>query len=262
MKVAVLISGIMKPNPKFPELMTRIIEVNKSMFSEADFYYATWDNEKNRKLFDTYYPEEECHYFNEPKIHYHPYTDVPKEYHISENFKKKIKQFGSKPWFREWTSHHTKQHLIHCFLLDKIEMKYDVIVRMRFDSFIHRKANFLPYVEDAYQTGYAHGFAVTKRSKFNEFYDSPESDKRMKDYMIDQLIIHNAANIDTKEVYKLHEEKRLRAAEFGWYQVLSQPYVGHKNHHGFVNSYLQVNAEHMIEEDKKPLDIKFLEKKD
>jgi hypothetical protein len=37
-------------------------------------------------------------------------------------------------------------------------------------------------------------------------------------------------------VYKLYKEKKLHAAEFGWYQVLSQPYGGiHRNHHGFVN---------------------------
>ena len=260
MRVAVLVSGIIKANKKFPELMARIIEVNKSIFSGADFYYATWDNEKNRKLFDIYYPEEECHYFDEPEIHYHPYLNVPEEYHLSEDFTKKVQYFSSKRHLHEWTSHHTKQHLIHCYLLDKIEKDYDVIVRLRFDSFIHRKANFYSYVEDAYQTGYAHGFSVTKRHKFNEFYDSPEG--TLKDYMLDQLIIHNANNIDTREVYKLYEEKRLRAAEFGWYQVLSQPYVGHKNHHGFVNSHLQVNANHMIEEDKEPPEIKFLEEED
>jgi hypothetical protein len=50
------------------------------------------------------------------------------------------------------------------------------------------------------------------------------------------MIIHSADRFDTEMVYKLYKEKKLHAAEFGWYQVLSQPYGGiHRNHHGFVN---------------------------
>lgn len=41
---------------------------------------------------------------------------------------------------------------------------------------------------------------------------------------MDLLIIHPRDLFDKKRMWQLHEDKKLIAAEMGWYQVLSQPY--------------------------------------
>ena len=41
-------------------------------------------------------------------------------------------------------------------------------------------------------------------------------------WLNDNLIIHPPSKFDPEKVLKLHEEKRLWPAEFGWYQVLSE----------------------------------------
>lgn len=234
MRIAVLVTGQVKTGHPLGD----IVKNNKRMkeiFSDADFYYGTWDNFKGE--FEKNFPKEKCYYFQEPKVHYHPYIDVPEDAHISPHFTARVawaKNLNNEK--KIWTSHHSKQMLIHCMLLDKLKKEYDVIVRTRFDAFIHRKANFTPYIKDAYETGTAHGFAVTRQNMFAQFYDSPmEKGHKHEVYMLDQLIIHKATNINTNDVYKLFEDKKLHAAEFGWYQILGLPYNGHKNHHGFVN---------------------------
>lgn len=234
MKVAVLISGLVKSGHRLGDLK-RFNKIFKEKFSRADFYYGTWDS--NADNFEKNFPNEKCHYFPEPENHYHPYIDVPIEAHVSKYFTERVEWAKKLPLEKKkWTAHHVKQHLIHCMLFDKLEEEYDIIVRARFDGFIHKAANFDPYIKDTYETGVVHGFTVTRKDMFDKFYDSPmEKGSKHEVYMLDQLIIHHAKNIDTRKVYELYQNKQLHAAEFGWYQILSMPYNGHKNHHGFVN---------------------------
>lgn len=247
MKVAICISGTVKSNHPKTSLQ---INYNKArnIFKGADFYYATWESYKEE--FEKQFPNDKCFYFKEPTINYHPYLDIKQEYYISKHFADRMPWANSLPINKiQWTSHHTKQILIHAWLMDKLTEQYDIIVRTRFDAFFHKDANFSKYLKDTHENGTVHGFAVTRQSMFNTFYDSPmEPGTKHEHYLLDQLIIHKADKFDTKQTLKLHDEKRLHPAEFGWYQVLSMPYGGiHKNHHGLVNHDKNVLTQFILE---------------
>ena len=75
---------------------------------------------------------------------------------------------------------------------------------------------------------------------WNEIYNSKEKPKPNDgaehsqdwNYSInDHMIIHPMSLWSTKRVHELHENKKLQVAEWGWYQVLSQPYGD--NHHSY-----------------------------
>ena len=234
MKVAVCVSGVCKGgNPNNSLIRNNTILKNK--FSDADFYYATWNDYSDE--FKKTFPNEICQYFTQPTMDYHPY-DIPKIYHISPFYQETvnwINKGGTKR--REWSSHHTKQILIHTWLLSTIEKEYDVIVRTRFDGFIHSNANFSTYLEDTFKHHRANCFGATRKHLFDQLREVDMSPKSLhSNWILDQLIIHNSDAIDIDKVNLLHKEKRLHAAEYGWYQVISMHNgSNHINHSGWVN---------------------------
>jgi hypothetical protein len=241
MKIAVCISGLVNGN-----YTRRNIEVFKQKFPSADFYYATWTDQK--EYFKRAFPKDTCFYFDSPKIHYHPYE--------AKNFTS-VYWEDTKNWLLknrkwEWARHHTKQHIIHAYLLNSIDKDYDVIVRTRFDAFAWRsdEANFMQFVEDSFVNNRANCFAVTQKPKFKELYESDYNEKpRMKEWCLDQLIIHPRKLFDTDAVLKLFKEELLRPAEFGWYQTLSEPYgSNHRNWHGWVNHEKNIEKRFLNEE--------------
>lgn len=233
MKVAVCVSGAFTTgNPRGD--LVRNNALLKSKFPSADFYYATWDNYKDD--FEKALLNDKCEYYAEPIIDYHPYK-IPKEHHITSHYQPTV------DWVMEggaerlrWTSHHTKQILIHAWLLDTIKKDYDIIVRARYDIFISKYADFSPYLKDTFENHRANCFAATKPNKFNELNEFDTSTNSRHHYnMQDQIIIHNSDAIDTTNVMRLHEEQKLHAAEYGWYQVISMPHgSNHRSHDGWV----------------------------
>jgi hypothetical protein len=228
MKVAVCVSGLLSG-----DYVIRNNVVQKEKFSNADFYYATWIKEKNK--FQKNFPNDNCFFFEEPEMHYHPY--FPENF-TSEYFKE-TKDWILKTNKTAWSSHHTKQILIHALLLNNIKNDYDIIVRTRFDAFIWRDptANFESFLEDSFRNNRVNAFAVTRKPMFKTLYESDYvSNPKMKYWLLDQLIIHPTSMFDIDNVFRLHQSKQLRAAEYGWHQVLSEPYGNnHRNWHGWVN---------------------------
>lgn len=231
MKVAMCVSGV--PESKY-NLIKRNNAVQKLKFPNADFYYATWKGRE--KLFYENFPDYELHTFDEPVMHYHPYMDIKD---FTSPYFEETKSWVMRTNRIEWTSHHTKQILIHAMLLNEIKDDYDVIIRGRFDNFIwnDKAADFTPFVEDTYKNNRANCFAVTNGPKFKEQYESDyERNPKMREWFLDQLIIHPRNMINLSDILQLHKEKKLRAAEYGWHQVLSESYGNnHRNWHGWVN---------------------------
>jgi len=228
MKVAVCISGLVNGN-----FLKRNNEVLKQKFPGADFYYATWSDQKTE--FKKHFPNDDCFYFDPPIMDYHPYyIDDFDTDHWRETKKWIVKNNKT-----EWSRHHTKQHIIHAWTLDRLEKEYDVIVRTRFDAFAWRNetANFMQFVEDSFVNQRANCFAVTKKPRFQELYESDYvANPKMRVWCLDQLVIHPRSMFNTKEVLRLHRNKSLRAAEYGWHQVISEPFGNnHRNLHGWVN---------------------------
>jgi hypothetical protein len=231
MKVAVCISGI--PESKH-NLQVRNNQVLKEKFPMADFYYATWKGYED--IFYKHFPNDKCFAFQEPVILYHPYTEIKD---FTSVYFEETKNWAIKNRKIDWTRHHTKQILIHAMLLNHITENYDIIVRTRFDAFAWKssEANFIPYIIDSYENKRANCFAVTKKEKFKKLYESDYvKNPKMKEWSLDQLIIHPRNFIDYNHITILDSEKKLRPAEYGWHQILSEPYGNnHRNWHGWVN---------------------------
>ena len=247
MRVAVLVSGRVNSAQDRTGLIRNNIRL-KAKFPGADFYYGAWQSYKSE--FDSVFPNETCEYFEEPVMRYHPY-EISNKYHINQQYRDTAK-WALKAERKEWTSHHTKQILIHAWLLDKISKKYDIIIRTRFDAFIHRSADFSSYVTDTFENNRANGFATGRKQSFAILYEQNKpTDNKAWHWFWDQLIIHPPSFITKQVVDRLNQKKRLHPAEFGWAQVLSYPYgLNHRAHKGWVNHDRNILDVFLKEEDK------------
>jgi len=228
MKIAVCISGILK---SAFNLQKRNVSVLKEKFPGADFYYGTWQGIEEEKFYNIF-PEEKCFVFSEPDIHYNPYTDI--QDFSSQAWKKTVN------WSRGkndvWIRNSVKQILIHAMLLNQINKTYDVIIRTRFDAFLlnNPTVSFDSFVMETYKSKVTNGFAARDMNKFLELNELKNIDWEHR--ILDQLIIHPGESINYDSVMNLYHEKQLRAAEFGWGQVISEPEYNHKNWLGWINA--------------------------
>lgn len=247
MRVAVCVSGAYhKLGQSGTEKLCNAI--TKLKFPDADFYYATW--EQFRPAFERDFPAEHCEYFPEPKMHYHPYTDIAPRYHTCERYQKTMDFMRRSSARLQWSAHHTKQILIHTWLLEKIKDKYDVIVRVRFDLYLHRGADFTSYLEDTHKHNRANCFATTRPFRFPDLLEPKDQNEdnlaRNKIFMFDHVLIHPADAIDADSVMRLHKEKKLHPAEYGWYQIIGLPHgAHHMNYVGWANPISTIEPQFM-----------------
>lgn len=228
MKIAVCISGICRGD------VSRNINALKNRFPTADFFYGTW---KGREEGMANIPGKPKFFtFDEPEMHYHPLTDQEPDF--IKNYGPKInsqyKQFRLKPKMIERTKHHTKQILAHAYMLQEIDPSYDMIVRARFDTWVTPQVNFNPCLIDSYEMKRSIGFGVrgSRHRDINKLKDVPkvypdENYTGSQDwgwYLMDPLIMHRRDTFDIDYALQLHRDKKLLPAEWGWYQVLSEPF--------------------------------------
>lgn len=232
MKIAVCISGqCVSKNAK-----TSIQKNNrlaKKKFPQADFFYSTW--ETNRKTFERSLPEESCLFLPEPEITYHPYK-LPQDKWVSNRYKDAARFILNNPKRAQWASHHVKQHLAHAWLVDSIPEEYDLIIRIRYDTWISKKANFDDLIKQSWVKHIAIGVSATKKEKFDELnkFDTSPKGKHYQ-WLTDQMIIHPRLILNKENVELLFKEKSLHPAEMGWYQILSWPLNNHECYDGWVN---------------------------
>ena len=141
------------------------------------------------------------------------------------------------------TQHQNKQILAYADLLSKVPDDFDVLIRTRWDVLVSGKANFRPYIEKAYEEGPVGFMSRPKRGHIvDQLIELPKEDTqqvlkfKLDDwygYLPDNMIMHRREHFDSDLVKKLHKEKNLAPAEFGWYQVMSEPYGDiHTSVHG------------------------------
>ena len=221
MKVAVCFSGKTYPDSG------KLVQLMKKRFPTYDFYYGTWEG------CDSPFPDQTM-YFPEPEIPYHPYLDIDLEEFSWTRLKmireKAIRKGGTpEAWAKNFpmmnkAQHQTKQIIAHSYMLDNIPEGYDVIIRARWD--LHYYDEFLPlenFVEESYNMNKAIGFS-RKLSHGNHAWWSAKGTHRndwWEGFLMDLLIIHPPSLFNKELMWELHNTKRLVAAEFGWYQVLS-----------------------------------------
>ena len=247
LRVAVCISGEYRTKLQ-DELLPVCNAIVKLKFPDADFYYATW--EQFKPAFEKDFPLEHCEYFPEPEMHYHPYRDILPADHISPRYQQTVDRMAATLPRMRWTSHHTKQILIHTWLSNKIKDKYDVIVRTRFDEYLYKGADFTWHIEDTHERDRANGFASTKPFRFPTLLAPKDQNEantwRNKTYLFDHVIIHPADAIDADSVMRLHKGGLLHAAEYGWYQIISMPHGSrHMNYNGWANPVHTIDPKFM-----------------
>jgi len=152
MRVAVCVSGICYDDVD----VRKQVDLLKAKFPNFDFYYATWIQYKS--VFEAAFPNEQCLYFDEPVMHYHPYVDIPVDQYVSP-FQSQATKTLLAYEFEEPMRHHSKQILIHAWLADTIKDKYDVIIRTRFDVDIFQDADYQTLIEETHHNQHVHGFA-------------------------------------------------------------------------------------------------------
>lgn len=265
MKIAVCVSGIPRSGVALEQNknqdFNRNLDSLKNNFPTADIYLATW--KEHKKSFDSYpvFAEYPHWFFDQPQAHYHPYLDLPKKNMVSEKMQTISDIYKNRPRSHERTRYLCYQILCHASMVNNLPEKYDIIVRARFDTFTYTHANFEQYINDVYNNKTAIGFANLDedRPSFNINREINKSDPNQNDggvtlanvrqkHLFDSLIIHHGDCIDTKWIFELYEQKQLCPSEFGWYQVLSQPYNdNHRCVSGWANADKHVNRNFLMD---------------
>lgn len=225
MRIAVCISGICRGNIKKNLSHLRL-------HFPYDFYFATWNNATIPDDLKNY----EVKLYEEPIINYHPIKDVahihaPK---FAIQREKCVSGEYGKAW-QERTKHHTKQILIHDMLLKDLSEDYDLIIRSRYDTYLSSTVSFDSYLQKAFTENIAIGFGtrisrhhdVNVLKQIPKIYPDGKNPNVSQDwgwYLMDPLIIHPRKLWNHSLVNTLHLEKKLAAAEWGWYQILSEPF--------------------------------------
>ena len=226
MKTAICVSGICRGN------VAQNVQLLRDAFPDADLFFGSWKGQEK-----TLIENEITNFFvfDEPVMHYHPIKDISDSEIKSPKLKiKKYKKCNEK-WYYEKTSHHTKQILIHDMMLQNIDVSYDMIIRSRFDTVVSTSVIFKEYIKKSYDDNMAIGFGMRpiRFKNFNvvrkipKIYPDGKNELINQDwgwYLMDPLIFHPRSLWNHKRVSFLHENKKLKAAEWGWYQILSEPY--------------------------------------
>ena len=219
MKLAICVTGLCRGDTH-----GMIIALRKH-FPTGDFFFGTWENKPSVSDKTKFYPE--------PKIHYHPVLDVETSCPAPKWEKEKHKCVTSITRRRR-VYHHTKQILGHAYLLNDIPDDYDMIIRARYDINVSN-VNFTPWLEKSYTEKRAVGFGTRwkrhpvfdKLKEISKIYPTGNDKNVSNDwgwYLMDPMIFHPRSLFDVNNVFELHKTKKLRPAEWGWYQVLSEPY--------------------------------------
>lgn len=195
-------------------------------FPKADVFYSTW----RTAVADM--PPVPYKTYGEPTMHYHPMKDVDPSL-LTMKLRENLKLLGGKQYY-DRTLNHTKQILAHAYQLqDQVPPEYDMIIRLRYDTYLSPKVDFSKYVEKAYQENIAIGFG-TRTSRHPNLHElkelprvEPKDFSEIQDwhrYVMDPMILHPRKLFDTDMVLEYHKNKKLLPAENGWYQILSEPY--------------------------------------
>ena len=226
MKTAILITGQYRPqvNKYKPQ---KLIQQMESVFKTHMFFH-TWNDSTNIVPIEYH---NRLVYCAQPELDYHPVSDIE---WVGKHGK--WEPYVEKRLLYNKMQHASKQILAYADLLTKIPDDFDVLIRMRWDILVSQKVDFKPYLEKAYEEGPV-GFMTRGRPghHVDNLLDVPKDDI-MDDwygYLPDSLIMHKREHFDIDLVKKLHKEKNLAPAEWGFYQVMSEPYGDiHTSVHG------------------------------
>lgn len=201
-----------------------LIEKLKKRFPNYDFFFGVWkgrENDLSKKL--------NAFSYEEHTPEYHPYLDIDKHTwpsklkDIIDKMHRKMATGGEMKLIPK-APHQTKQILMHSHMLNSIPEQYDMIIRARWDLFI--KNNSIPFekfVEESKEKNKAIGFSRKLSNNHGPYWSAKDTHRHnwWEGFLMDLMIIHPRKLFDHEKMWELHNSKKLLAAEFGWYQVLS-----------------------------------------
>jgi len=223
MRVAVCVGGQLRVEPKVLKLT---VDLLKDAFPTADMYYTVWreDYVERKDEVDQFGGHVEI--IDEYDIDYHPYEDN-RDAVNTHNYRKKLK-------FPNPTRHlhQTKQILNHNTMMRKYLHKYDVVVRSRYDVMLSPYQDYRKVLEEC--LNHPATITILDGERGNGYhihskvvYDNDSNPSRMVGDS--GTFVHRVVDWDCDLVDRLHKEKKLLAAEFGWYQAICQ-YTEYKNY--------------------------------
>lgn len=228
MKIAVLYSGLVRLSK---EEVLNNIRIAKLCFPTADFYFGAWKSDKQAHELDFI-----DKYFDEPRFRYNPINAFVRNeiinLRIAVDSKDHVKQLHYTNRLKEQLHNRTRlkknnhQHYAHALMVKKFgNSSYDVIVRLRYDTFIDEtfindSSYFIKYCYNKKQPiGMAGVFNELKNTLSIRNYGW-----RKDDLLFDLLIIHRRDMFNPDHVFKLLAQHKLQYGEMGWSQVLCHPY--------------------------------------
>lgn len=177
-------------------------------------------------------------YMDEPELIYHPILDT-EPYPDKESVdRRKAFTYNNDSgnvladYFSTASKHWYKQILIHNHMMKNIP-ECDIVIRSRFDCIPSKEIDWEDFVKKSYEKDIPIGFN-TLNLAYNYWFNrlKPMHDGA-KFYINDALIIHPYDIWDTELVDTLYKDKKLKGAEEGWYQILSEPQsMYHESYHG------------------------------
>ncbi len=223
MQVAICITGV---NDK----QSNIVEQLQQQLPGSNIYYHTFTNKTNlipnhlhENLFTMHYP----------KWHYHP-MEAPNVKHG------KFQKYVDKKLHWDQLYYGIVPILSHSDCLKKIPPRFDLIIRVDWNTQLDRQVDLNHWIRKAYEKGPV-GF-MCRDNRGPEFgkgiveeiaNDNPEDD--WFGFLPSTFIIHHRKHFDHSLVRKLVKECRLAPNQWGWYQILSQPFNDiHSSVHGFA----------------------------
>jgi hypothetical protein len=239
MKVGIFVSAQIRGTI---EKLERNFNLLLDSFDNSEIVFGVWSYQKEESSFFHKFSDK-IFYMNEPFIHYKPYIDNPTAV-TDYQYQKKL----AKPDERH--QHQTKQILIHNELMKRYGMDYDVIVRSRYDTTLGLFIDFNHFIDECYKTPVCIG--ISTRSDYHNTihtigeYSSNEypylnhrdsqtgkvfSAKTCEMFLDNGILIHRSCDWNSQLVEDLHINKKLLAAEFGWWQILVEGTTHHKWKH-------------------------------
>lgn len=204
MKIAVAFSGLIRGN--YQKNITKLRE----KLPTADFWFTAWKGRQEENFIHKYY--------DEPILNYKPATEI--------DYPHTYQRFLRGP-AKNWQER-SKQILAHCLVVDDFCKDYDVIVRARYDCSVGDYLDVYKYCKISYASNQSVGFFTERRMEMPLSLTAVTEGPRYFQHHVDHMIIHKKSLFDTRYAWKLHEDKKLRIAEYGWWQILSEP---HGNNH-------------------------------
>lgn len=228
MQMAVCISGVNNKKSNIVEQITKI-------FPGSNIYYHTYTNKTN--LVPAIYHENlfTMHY---PKWHYHP-MEANRLIGIKHG---KFQKYVDKKLLWDELYFGIAPIIAHSDLVKKIPQRFDLIVRVDWNTKLDPQVNLQHWIRKAYEKGPV-GFMIRENrgpefgkglvEEVDKINPNPEDD--WYGFLPSSLIIHHRKHLDHSLVRKFVREYRLAPAQWGWYQMLSEPYNDiHTSVHGFA----------------------------